>query len=158
MRIRDHHEFFSIWAEVCDGSKADLRTANIQVCLAQWESDGLKYRRSCVQSTERTSFCYLPGRSGDRGDVATFQRVFCGFRMATQFCRVFLGFASWFAGPSLVPHTRSSICTRRWRHLLRSCTRLINIGVGARLNRMHGSARSHCRLGVRRPEPSTSDL
>jgi hypothetical protein len=27
----------------------------IQVCLAQWESDGLKYRRSCVQSTERTS-------------------------------------------------------------------------------------------------------
>lgn len=26
-----------------------------EVCLAQWESDGLKYRRSCVQSTERTS-------------------------------------------------------------------------------------------------------
>jgi hypothetical protein len=126
---------------------------NIKVCLAQWESDGLKYRRSCVQSTERTTFCTLPGK---RGTLQTSQRGICDFRMPTQFFYVFLV----CPGPPRGSQTRSSICLRRWRHRSCSCTRLIRIRTVLTSERASIACMAQRDLiaGVRRLEPATSDL
>jgi hypothetical protein len=52
-------------AQTQDSTGPLTKLAFNQVCLAQWESDGLKYRRSCVQSTERTClFAFLEGERG----------------------------------------------------------------------------------------------